>query len=333
VSPPLLRVAVVGATGAIGVELIEQLQERRFPLQELRPIATERSLGEVIEWLDTEVPVEVGEVSLRQLDLVFLAVPPEAALPWVKRALEAGVACIDLSGAVSAQEEVPLAGPHFLDEGRTSALVAIPSPPALAVAQVALPLDAVTPLERVALTAFVSASAVGGRAGVDALQAETIALFNQQELEAESPFGRSAAFDCLPACGTPGPDGRTPMEERFAQDLGRLLPEAVPASVAAVQVPTFAGVGISLALETSQEMSAGAAYEILAKQSALFLDPMGHGVAPSTRDAVGESAVRVGRLREDPARDRGLQLWLAIDPIRLAATTALRLAEARLRAV
>jgi aspartate-semialdehyde dehydrogenase len=73
------------------------------------------------------------------------------------------------------------------------------------------------------------------------------------------------------------------------------------------------------------------AHEILGKQPAIFLDPLEPGTGPSTRDAVGESAVRVGRLREDPARDHGLQLWLAIDPIRLAATTALRLAEARLR--
>ena len=326
----LLRVAVVGATGALGGELLDQLRERRFPLQELRPIATDRSLGETIDWLGHELPVATEPESLAGLDLVFLCTPPEPALDWIRRALGASVACIDFSGAVATRAEVPLLGD---ESGRDPAalaapLVAVPVAPALALARVLAPLGEAAGLGRAVATICDSASGAG-RVGVDALQAETIALFNQEDPPATG-LGHALAFDCLPASGALDADGASESEARIARELPRLLGAELRLAVTTLRVPIFAGMGIQLTVETARALDPDLARDRLAKTPGVVLWPATHG--PSTRDAIGEDAVQVGRVRRDPSVAHGLSLWLSLDPVRLAASHALRIAETRFRA-
>jgi aspartate-semialdehyde dehydrogenase len=326
---PLLRVAVVGATGAMGGELLDQLRERRFPLQELRPIATERSLGETVDWLGHELPVATGEESLRGLDLAFVCTPPAAALEWIRRALQAGVACVDFSGALSSRAEVPLlcAEREPDREALAAPLLAAPAAAALALARVLAPIGVSAGLARVSATLCEAASGAG-RAGVDALQAETIALFNQEDLP-ESELGRSIAFDCLPASGPLDAAGASELEARVSRELGRLLGEGLPRAITVLRIPTFAGMGIHVALETERALEPAACLERLAKAAGVTAAAL--DAAPTTREAIGEETVLVGRVRRDPGAARGLLLWLALDPARLAAANALRLAEARFR--
>jgi aspartate-semialdehyde dehydrogenase len=326
---PLLRVAVVGATGALGGELLDQLRERHFPIQELRPIATERSLGATIDWLGHELPVATEPEALRGLDLVLVCTPPAAALDWIRRALQAGVACMDFSGAVAARPEVPLAdADHPLDAAALAApLLAVPAPAALALARVLLPVRAAAGLARVSATLCDAASGAG-RAGVDALQAETIALFNQEE-RPDTGLDHSIAFDCLPASGPLDAAGASPLEGRVGAELARLLGAELPRAITALRIPTFAGMGIHVAVETERELAPERCCEELAKTAGLasWSAPAG----PTTRDAIGEDVVLVGRVRRDPSAPRGLLLWLALDPARLAVSNGLRIAEARFR--
>lgn len=329
-SAPLLRVAVVGATGALGGELLDQLRERRFPLQELRPIATEQSTGSTVDWLGHELPVEADPESLRGLDLIFLCAPQEASLEWVRRALQVEVPCIDLSGALLGRHEVPLlVADRVLDAASLAApVLENPAPPSLVLARVLDALQEAAGVERVSVTLCEAVSG-GGKAAVDALQAETIALFNQEELP-ETGLGHALAFDCLPAGGPLDANGASALENRVTQELGRLLPEGVPSAVTALRVPTFAGMGIHLAVETARDLTPEACRELLAKTAGISLFTLEPG--PTTRDAIGEDDVLLGRVRRDPGAARGLLLWLAVDPARLAASNALRIAEARFRA-
>lgn len=326
---PLLRVAVVGATGSLGAELLDQLRERRFPLQELRPIATERSLGATVDWLGHELPVVTEPDGLRGLDLVFVCTPPDAALDWIRRALQAGVPCVDFSGAVAGRAEVPLVNAdESLDPGVLGApLFAAPAPATLALARVLAPIRTEAGLVRVSATLCEAASGAG-RAGVDALQAETIALFNQEELP-ETGLEHRIAFDCLPASGALDAAGESALEGRVAAELGRLLDPSLPRSITALRIPTFAGMGIHVALETERELAPASCLECLDKTAGVlrWTRPAG----PTTRDAIGEDDVLVGRVRRDPSAAHGLLLWLAVDPARLAASNALRVAEARFR--
>ncbi len=326
---PLLRVAVVGATGALGGELLDQLRERRFPIQELRPIATDRSLGESVEWLGHELPVVTEAEALGGLDLVFVCTPPEAALDWIRRALQASVACIDFSGALATRAEVPLLGEGAALDAHVLAapLVSVPAAPALALARVLAPLREAAGLVRLVATVCDSASGAG-RVGVDALQAETIALFNQED-PPSTGLGHALAFDCLPASGPVDADGASEAEARVARELGRLLHTELRIAVTTLRVPIFAGMGIQLALETSLPLDPELARERLAKMPGVTLWAPSHG--PSTRDAIGDDAVQVGRVRRDASAPHGLSLWLSLDPVRLAASHALRVAEARFR--
>jgi aspartate-semialdehyde dehydrogenase len=324
------RVAVIGATGTLGSDLAQVLGERGYPVAELIPVATDASLGEEVELQGETRAVLTGDVPLRGVDLVFLCVPPDAAAPWIRQALEAKVPCIDLSGSLAGRDDVPVvaADLHPAAEALRHPLVSCPPGPALALALGLAPLQARFGLRRVVGTVLESASGAG-REGIRTLEAEVVALFNQEELPEPTVFAAPVAFDCVPELEHPAdPHGPGQGETAVVSVVQRLLGAAVPISLTRVRVPTFAGVGASLALETVEPASPEAVRELLLKAAAVELwDPGAAG--PSTRDAVSRSCVLVGRVRRDPSAPGGLLLWLSGDPVRLAASNAVRIAEAR----
>lgn len=324
----LLRVAVVGATGSLGAELIAVLAERAFPASMLIPIATERSLGREVDFGGESLPVQTDVQTLEGVDLVFLCAPEDASLGFARMALESRVACIDLSGALAEQPDVPLLVADWLapETELAQPLVAGPPAPALALALALAPLRAAAGLRRVVATTFEAAS-VGGREGMDALSEQSVALFNLQE-PAEGEGGEaSVAFACLPAIGALEETGQTRHESRLARVLARVFDAPLPLAVTAVRVPTFSGDGVALAVETERPLPPDAARAALEKAPGVRLWPGAGG--PATRTAVGLDAVLVGRVRRDPSCERGLLLWLAADGLRLAASNAVKLAEAR----
>ena len=325
------RVAVIGATGTLGSDVVAVLDERRYPIGELLPVATDASLGEDVSLRGESVPVLTGEVSLRGADVAFLCLPPEATAPWVKRALEAHVACIDLSGAMAGVPEVPVVAADLAppQELLRRPLVVSPPGPALAWALALAPLQARFGLARVRGTSLEAASGAG-RAGIRTLEAEVVALFNQESPPESTVFAGPVAFDCVPELEHPAdPYGPGPAEEQLASLLQALLEAPVPVAATRVRVPTFAGLGASLAVELAKPADLDAVRAALLEAAGLELwDPEATG--PTTRDAAARSEVLVGRVRRDPTSPAGVLLWLAADPVRLAATNAVRLAEARL---
>jgi aspartate-semialdehyde dehydrogenase len=327
-----LRAVVVGATGTLGEDLLEVLEERDFPLADLVPVATDESLGKDVEILGESRPVLTGEVPLRGADVVFLCVPRVAAAPWIRRALEAQAPCVDVSGSLAENPEVPIAIADLADsrDALRHPLVSCPPGPSLALALALAPLQARFGLRRVVGPPLESASGAG-RGGVKTLEAEVVALFNQEEPPESSVFAGPIAFDCVPELEHPAdPHGAGPEETALVAAVQRVLGTPVPTSLTRVRVPTFAGLGASLAIETSEPASPEAAREALLKAAGVELwDP--DAVGPTTRDSVSRAAVLVGRVRRDPsAAAGGLLLWLAADPVRLAATNAVRIAESRL---
>jgi aspartate-semialdehyde dehydrogenase len=199
----------------------------------------------------------------------------------------------------------------------------------LAFALVLAPLRARFGLRRVLATSLEPASGVG-RAGIRTLEAEVVALFNQEDPPESTVFAGPVAFDCVPELEHPTDGhGPGPAETRLLAMLRRILGEPVPMALTRVRVPTFAGLGASLAVELGEAASPEAVREALVKAPDVELwDP--DAVGPTTRDAVGRANVLVGRLRRDPTAPSGILLWIAADPVRLAATNAVRIAEARL---
>lgn len=326
------RIGVLGATGALGGEVLAALDRSSVRAAAIDAFGTDRSLGQEIEYQGQLYPIETETPELRGVDLLFLCAPPAVSLEVAREALRKQVPAIDLSGAFAAREEVPLVVATW---GVDSAGEA---PPLLATAGKALPLALLlrplaeaAGLRRVVGSVLESASAQG-RGGIQAIYDESLAIFSQEEIAEPEVFERPVAFDCLPAVGPLGEGGQTEAEVRFHALLARLLGGEPALGLTLVQIPTFVGQGASLAIETERPLSPEEAGALLAKAPGVQLwqeDASG----PTTRAASGSDAVLVGRVREDPSHEGGLLLWAASDPLFLAATDAVALAEARLRGV
>jgi aspartate-semialdehyde dehydrogenase len=326
-----LRVAVVGATGLLGGEVLAVLSDAPLEIAEIVPVATDRSLGQEIEFRGEAHPVETELPDLREVDLVFLCVPAAASLDLTRRVLRAEVPCIDASGTLAGASEIPLVAPALaapppLDE---SPLVVVPPGAALACALALAPLAARAGLERV-LAAAIEGASWGGRHGVESLYQESIAIFNQEDLPAPEVFGRPVAFDCIPALGAEAPGGATEREALLAASLSRLLGGGVRVAATLLQVPAFVGFGASLAVETRGPLDAKEAEEALAAAPGIELW-RGEASGQTLRAAAGRDRVLVGRIRRDPTCESGLLLWIASDVLRLAASSAVEVAVARLR--
>jgi aspartate-semialdehyde dehydrogenase len=330
-----LRVAVAGATGILGGEVLSVLDERRFPVSELLPIATERSAAEAVEFQGESFEVVARAPSLRGVDLLLLCAPPAASLDLVRAALRESVRCIDLSGALAGSPDVPLAAADLdpSPEALRSPVLAAPAGPALAWALALAPLSAAAGIVRVVGTGVESASA-GGRQGLESLSSESIALFNQQDLPDPSVFSQPVAFDCIPAVGEIEADsgeGATAHERILARDVRRLVGPSLQVAVTTLRVPTFTGSGASLAIELARPLAPEDAARLLAKAPGLALWE-GELLGPTTRAVAGSDVVGIGRVRRDPSTAQGLLLWLAADTLRLCAVNGVRLAEARIAA-
>lgn len=325
-----LRVAVVGATGALGSEVLAALDAARFPIGTLVPVATDRSLGAEVELGEQATAVRTDAAALEGADVVFVCTPPGAALDWIAAAVSRRALAVDLSGALFASESLA-ANPELgrLLDAPEAPVVAPPPGLALAWLRVLTPLhQGLGGVRRVVGTGLVSASG-SGRAGVDALHEETVALLSQAgDDEAPLQLDHPIAFDVLPWAGAIGDDGASEAERVLTASLRRALGE--PASVAATlaRVPTFCGDAASLAIECDAPAEPARVRELLRKALDVELvdDPRG----PTTRAAAGAERVLVGRVRRDPSRSGGVLLWLAADSARLAATDAVRTALGRL---
>ena len=324
-----LRIAVIGATGTLGTDLLAVMEARSFPLAELIPVATERSMGRAVEFGGDSIPVETDLSSLRGLGLVFLCVPGVEALEWVRAALHAEVPCIDLSGSVEGAAEVPLLAANLRPDPAdlVQPVISTPAGPTLAWSLALEPIHRCVGLRRVIGTAFEAASGAGS-AGIESLQAEAIALFTQREAPEPTVFPSSIAFDCIPMVGEVGEGEETQVEEALVRGLRRLLGVELPMAVTAVRVPTFSGTAASIAVEVAEELSAAELSELLAKAPGVAVCDDGMS-SPTLREAAESEMVLVGRIRRDPSCERGLLFWLAADPVRLAASNAVRLAETR----
>lgn len=318
------RLALAGASGAVGREIAAVLAERRCPVAELRAFGSERSSGEILDWFDEEIPVEAEVPPLRGLDLLIVATPGAPALELVRDALRAEVPVIDCSGSLASSPEVPLVHAALgLPAGIESApALCQPAGPVLAWAPPLAAIDAAAGVRALSATWLRSASGVG-RAGPGRLSDETVAVLTHREAEDADVFPGPIAFDCVPL--DPGAAGGP----AILRDLGRLLGRTLVGAVHAVQVPVFVADGGVLWLETGRVVSEDDLRAALEKAPGLDLRD-GEAWGPSTRDASGSDRALVSVLG---ASDGRTGLWVAGDGVRLAAVNAVHLAEARLGSV
>jgi aspartate-semialdehyde dehydrogenase len=319
-----VRIGIGGATGALGAEVLTMLDASRLPIAQLVAVAGERSLGFDIEFQDEVVAVETELPALHGLDVFISCAPPEAGAEIARAALRAAVPCIDASGGFASRDEVPLVWAAGGDPVGAEPLLASPVDAALVWLPIlrALASDA-APIA--AQATVLEAASASGRDGIDALTAESLALFNQQELPDPVAGSVPLAFDLHPSEAGAG------REVALQAALERLLPAAPRVSVRWVRVPVFVGQASSLRLVWEAPVDIARVTEELAKAPGVEVWD-GSGEGPNLRAASGRDVTIVGAPEADPADPAALRLWVVADVLRLAANNAVALAVGALEA-
>jgi aspartate-semialdehyde dehydrogenase len=330
-------VAVVGATGAVGGEVVRVLAEREFPIDDLRVLASPRSAGTTVPFRDRELEVEVVDAQrFDGVDLAFFCAGGEVSAAFAPMAVDAGAVVIDKSSFFRLDPDVPLVVPEVNAgdiEHRGRGIVASPNCTTIPVVVALKPIVDAVGLERIVAASYQAVSGAGKR-GVDALSMETVNLMNMQpprtDKDEPSVFPHRIAFNCIPQIDDFLADGSTKEEAKVIAETRRVLHlDALPVAVTCVRVPTFYGHAVVLTIETTTKIGAEEARQLLrGAPGVILLDGAESRPYPTPADVGGSDAVFVGRVREDPSHPRGLQLWVCADNVRKgAAVNAVQIAE------
>jgi aspartate-semialdehyde dehydrogenase len=336
-----VRVGVVGATGLVGTEMMRLLEEREFPVSELRAYASPRSEGRRIPFAGDEVVCEVlRDGCFDGLDLVIIDVDDPLALEWAPRAAAAGARVVDKSAAFRMDDDVPLVVAEINPEDlRTMprGIVSCPNCTTMVPLTALAPLHREAEVERMVVATYQSVSGAG-IAGIHELDEQWTKGAGQSErlrragaLDAVEPgevWDRPIAGNVIPLAGSVREAGYTSEEWKFVRESQKILhaPE-LRASVTCVRVPVYVGHAVSMNVQFRRELSRAAAIELLAHAPGVRLVDGGDG-HPTPLEAAGIDPVLVGRVREDPFQERTLDLWVTGDNLRKgAALNGIQLAE------
>lgn len=326
-----MRIAVLGASGLVGREMVKVLARRNFPLSELRLLATERSAGERMEFQDDEYVVAVtGPESFEGIDLVLASAGKGASAKWLPAAVEAGAVCIDNSSAFRMNPEVPLVVPEINGQAATrhQGIIANPNCSTIQMVMALEPLHRKAELKRVVTATYQSVSGKGLSA-ISELEQETIFLLNGKPFEREV-FPHQIAFNCIPEIDAPGEDGYTGEEWKMIRETRKImeLPE-LPITVTCVRVPVFYGHAEAVFAEFSNPVSVQEAVtELNAFEGVRVVDDLPGHLYPLATVVADTDDVYVGRIRPDRSVENGLAFWVVADNIRKgAALNAVQIAE------
>ena len=327
-----LRVAVVGATGNVGREMLEILHERLFPADEVIAIASRRSVG---------VEVSYGEKTLKckdletfdfsTVDLVLMSAGGAVSKEWSPKIGAMGAVVIDNSSAWRMDPRVPLVVPEVNpDAVEGYAKLNIIANPNCSTAQLVValkPLHDRAKITRVVVSTYQSVSGAG-KEGMDELWTQTRALFVNDEIKKEK-FTKQIAFNVIPHIDVFMEDGFTKEEWKMVVETKKILDPAIKLTATCVRVPVFVGHSESVNVEFEQELSAEEAQEILREAPGIMLVDRREDEGYITPiESVGEFATYISRVRVDPTVDNGLAFWCVSDNLRKgAALNAVQIAE------
>lgn len=325
------RVAVTGATGLVGEEMIETLQERKFPIETLSLFASERSVGKSYPFLEDEIVVQaLDQADFSRIDLVLGATSSALAKAYAPKTLKAGCVLIDNSSAFRMEPLVPLIVPEVNGDLVLThqGIIANPNCSTAQMVVALKPLHDAAKLRRVMVTTFQSVSGTG-REAIEELMQQTKAILSFQELQ-HNVYSEQIAFNCIVNWDCDPETGDTEEETKIIAETKKILGEPdLRVSATTVRVPVFRSHGQSVTIETEKKLSLNEARALLSEAPGItVLDDPARKIYPTPLDAVGQDNVYVGRVREDHSTVNGLHLWVVADNLRKgAALNAIQIAE------
>jgi aspartate-semialdehyde dehydrogenase len=324
-------VAVVGATGAVGTEMIEVLEERKFPVARLVPLASARSAGGTVTFEGNEVPIEVlTKDSFVGVDIALFSAGADLSREFAPIAVKAGAVVIDNSAAWRMTPEVPLVVPEVNahDIQWHKGIIANPNCSTIQMVVALKPLHDEVRIKRIVVTTFQSVSGTGKDA-MDELMTECQDLLS---FKSASPkvYPYQIAFNCLPQIDDFLPSGYTKEEMKMVYETQKIMgDQSIHVTATTVRVPVYVGHSEAVNIETERKLSANDARAILSTAPGVLLyDDPAHKIYPMPLEVAGTDEVYVGRVREDESIANGLNLWVVADNLRKgAALNAVQIAE------
>ncbi|MDO8355230.1 MAG: aspartate-semialdehyde dehydrogenase [Nitrospirota bacterium] len=324
-------VAIVGATGAVGTEMIEVLEEREFPVSRLVPLASARSAGGTVTFQEKEIPIEVlTKDSFAGVDIALFSAGAELSREFAPIAVKAGAVVIDNSAAWRMTLEVPLVVPEVNphDIPRHKGIIANPNCSTIQMVVALKPLHDRARIKRIVVTTFQSVSGTGKDA-MDELMTECQDLLSFKEASPKVyPF--QIAFNCLPQIDDFLPSGYTKEEMKMLHETRKIMgDQSIQVTATTVRVPVYVGHSEAINIETEKKLSVNEARAILSTAPGVLLyDDPAHQIYPMPLEVAGKDEVYVGRIREDESISNGLNLWVVADNLRKgAALNAVQIAE------
>ena len=327
----LKKVGILGATGAVGREMIKILEERNFPVDELRPIASERSAGKKLPFRGGEVTVvAASDSAFNGLDIVLGAAENDIAKRYAEAIKKAGAVFIDNSSAFRLDPKVPLVIPEINPEDAAwhDGIISNPNCTTIVTLVAINALAKESPVETIVASSYQATSGAGAAGPVE-LMNEVKAVLAGETYE-PSVFAYPIAFNVIPQIGGEAYEGYT-SEEMKMQNEGRKilhLPD-LKVSCTCVRVPVVRSHSVSVLIRTKEKISVERARELIASAPGCRLtDDLKNKVYPMPLDTSDQDLVFVGRIRDDLTDERGLNLWCCGDQVRKgAATNAVQIAE------
>jgi aspartate-semialdehyde dehydrogenase len=328
------RVAVVGATGVVGNEILQVLAERQFPVDEIVALASERSLGKEVSFGDGEIlkVQDLEHFDFEGFDLAMFSPGAKVSAVYAPRAAKTGCVVIDNTSHFRMEPEVPLVVPEVnreaLQEFRQRNIIANPNCSTIQMVMALKPLHDIARIKRVVVATYQSVSG-GGREAMDELFEHTKAIFMNERKEPEV-FPKSIAFNLIPQIDIFLDDGSTKEEWKMVVETKKILDPMIEVSATCVRVPVFVGHSEAINIEFEEPITVEEAREALADaEGVVVLDNPDTGDYVTPAECVGEFGVFVSRVRADPTVPYGLNMWVVSDNLRKgAALNAVQIGEA-----
>lgn len=324
-------VAVLGATGAVGSEMIKTLEERDFPVERLRLFASERSEGKTLGFQESEIPVEVPEEdSFGGIDIALFSAGGERSRIWAPVAARSGCVVIDNSSQWRMDPEVPLVVPEVNahDIERHKGIIANPNCSTIQMVVVLKPLHDAARIRRVVVTTLQSVSGTGKKA-MDELMQQTTDILNFREPVC-TVYPHQIAFNVLPHIDAFLENGYTKEEMKMVNETRKIMgDDSIRVTATTVRVPVFRCHAESLNIETEEKLTPNEARAVLAGAPGIVVyDAPEKNVYPLPVVVAGSDETYVGRIRQDESVEKGLNIWIVADNLRKgAALNAVQIAE------
>ena len=324
-------VAIAGATGAVGREMIEILEERKFPVSELIPLASERSEGERVEFNGRRLVVgKLTKDAFTGVDIALFSAGAERSLEFAPAAVKSGAVVIDNSSAFRMDPKVPLVVPEVNAHAIAGhkGIIANPNCSTIAMVVVIKPIHDAAKVKRIVVTTFQSVSGTGKDA-IDELASQTVALLNFRDVETKV-YPHQIAFNCLPHIDAFLDNGYSKEEMKMLNETKKIMEDdSIRVTATTVRVPVFRCHSASVNIETVKNISANEARAILSGAPGVIVyDDPKKNLYPLAIDVAGKDEVYVGRVREDESIPNGINMWVVSDNLRKgAALNAVQIAE------